>query len=142
MSELRILGSLVVSALMIAGLSIVSSGQDAADDAGGERVYELRTYTTHPGRLPALHKRFKDHTMRLFEKHGMKNVIYWTPVDKEETLVYVLEHKSRQAANESWKGFRSDPEWLKAKEASEKDAPIVMKVESIYLKPTEYSPHQ
>ena len=103
-------------------------------------VYELRTYTTVPGRMPALHKRFRDHTMKLFEKHGMTNVIYWVPVDDENTLVYVLAHKSVEAAKESFDAFRKDPEWIKAKAESEQDGPIVLKVVSQFLTPTEYSP--
>ena len=63
--------------------------------------------------LPDLHKRFRDHTMRIFKKHGMTNVMYWTPVDKENTLVYLLKHKSQDAAKKSWAAFRQDPEWQK-----------------------------
>ena len=106
-------------------------------------VYELRTYTTHPGRLPALNQRFKDHTLKLFEKHGMKNVMYWTPTDAEHadnTLIYVLYHESPEAAKASWAKFIGDPEWKAAKEASEKDGPIVLKFESVYMKKTAYSP--
>ncbi|MGH7201848.1 MAG: NIPSNAP family protein [Planctomycetaceae bacterium] len=114
----------------------------AAEDAQETPVpvYELRTYTTHPGRMDALHARFRDHTMRLFARHGMENVIYFTPTDQENTLVYLLRHKSRDAANASWKAFREDPEWQKARTESEKDAPIVKKVVSQYLTETDYSP--
>lgn len=103
-------------------------------------VYELRTYTTAEGRLPALHKRFKDHTLKIFEKHGMKNIIYWVPEDKENTLVYVIAHKSRKAADASWDAFRNDPDWKKAFADSRKDGKIVTKVERQFLKATDYSP--
>ena len=108
-------------------------------------VYELRTYTTEPDRLPNLHRRFKEHTMKLFEKHGMKNVIYLTPVDGEgksieNKLVYLLAHKSQAAGAASFDAFRKDPEWIAAKTESEKDFKIVSKVESQYFVPTEYSP--
>lgn len=106
-------------------------------------VYELRTYTTLEGRLPNLHARFKNHTMKLFEKHGMKNVMYWTPTDEKtsnNTLIYVLWHASPEAAKKSWDGFRNDPDWHKARDESEKDGKIVAKVESVYMKATEYSP--
>jgi hypothetical protein len=106
-------------------------------------VYELRTYTTLEGRLPNLHARFKNHTMKLFEKHGMKNVLYWTPTDPKtanNTLIYVLWHASPEAAKKSWDGFRSDPDWIKARDESEKDGKIVAKVESVYMKETDYSP--
>lgn len=106
-------------------------------------VFELRTYTTLEGRLPNLHARFKNHTMKLFEKHGMKNVMYWTPTDEKtanNTLIYVLWHASPEAAKKSWDGFRNDPDWHKARDESEKDGKIVAKVESVYMKATEYSP--
>ncbi len=106
-------------------------------------VFELRTYITHEGRLPNLHARFKNHTMKLFEKHGMKNVMYWTPTDEKtanNTLIYVIWHASPEAAKNSWEGFRADPDWAKARDESEKDGKIVAKVESVYMKATEYSP--
>jgi hypothetical protein len=104
------------------------------------RVYELRTYTTNPGRLDALHKRFREHTNYLFVKHGMTLVGYWTPVDKPDTLVYLLAHASREAAAQSFKAFGADSEWQRAREESEKDGKIVVKVESQFLEPTDYSP--
>jgi hypothetical protein len=106
-------------------------------------VYELRTYTALPGRLPALQQRFKNHTMRIFEKHGMKNIMYWVPQDepkKSNTLIYVLRHQSREAAKASWDAFRKDPEWLKVREESEKDGKIVEKVEAVYMDQVPWSP--
>jgi hypothetical protein len=108
-------------------------------------VYELRTYITEPGRLPHLNARFKNHTVKLFEKHGMKNVIYFTPIDGEgkpvdNTLVYLLAHKSQEAAKTAFDEFRKDPEWKAAREDSEKDGKIVAKVESQFYVPTDYSP--
>jgi NIPSNAP len=126
--------------LALAGVVLAcSAGMAVAEDTDAT-VYELRTYTTHPGRLPALHKRFRDHTMSLFKKHGITNVMYWTPVDKEDTLIYVIKHDSPEAAKKSWEGFRNDPEWKKVAKESEADGKIVMKVESVYMKPTDYSP--
>lgn len=107
------------------------------------RLFELRTYTTHEGKLPNLNARFRDHTMRLFEKHGMTNIGYWNPVDapaSENTLVYIIAHPDRESAEQSWKAFREDPEWQKAKEKSEADGRIVSKVESIFIESTDYSP--
>lgn len=107
------------------------------------RLYELRTYTTHPGRLEALNKRFREHTLKLFEKHGMKNGMYWIPTDpekKENTLIYVVSHESQEAADKSWKAFQADPEWHKARDASEVDGKIVLKVERVYMYLTDYSP--
>lgn len=103
-------------------------------------LYELRTYTTVDGRLPALHQRFQDHTMKLFEKHGMKNVIYFTPTDQPNTLIYLLAHKDRESRDASFDAFRKDPTWIAARDASEKDGKIVEKVEFVFLQPTDYSP--
>ncbi len=108
-------------------------------------VYELRTYVCEPGKLEALNERFKDHTMRIFEKHGMKNIAYWIPTDGETaatTLIYLLEHKSREGAALSWEGFRADPEWRKvAAESQEKHGKILSKPpEAIYFTLTDYSP--
>ncbi len=106
-------------------------------------IYELRTYTTLEGRLPNLNARFKNHTLKLFEKHGMKNVMYWIPTDEklsQNTLIYVLWHASADAAKKSWDGFRSDPEWHAARDESEKDGKIVAKVESVYMTLAEFSP--
>ena len=129
------------AALLIALLAIANFGQPcfAADTAGN--VYELRTYTVAPGRMPALLKRFRDHTTKLFEKHGMQNVGYWNPEGKEgeAKLIYLLAHDSKEAAAKSWAGFRGDPDWIKARDASEADGKIVEKVESVYMTPTDFS---
>jgi len=109
------------------------------------RVFELRTYTTAPGRLEPLHARFRDHTIALFKKHGMENFGYWTPMDAKDgadnTLIYILAHKSREAAAESFKAFREDPDWVAAKKASEGKAggSLTTKVESVFMTPTDYS---
>jgi hypothetical protein len=94
---------MVALAAFLAGYS---RGQDAKANA---RVYELRTYTTLPGRLPALNKRFAEHTMRLFEKHGIKNEMYWTPTDEDNKLIYVVSHATREQAEQNWKDFGADP---------------------------------
>jgi hypothetical protein len=107
------------------------------------RLYELRTYTTLEGRLPALHKRFAEHTLKLFEKHGMKNEMYFVPTDparKDNTLIYIVSHDNQEAADKSWKAFQADPEWAKARDASEKDGKIVAKVERVFMTMAEYSP--
>lgn len=142
------LTTIVCSTIMTA---LVTLGPAARADEPGKseekkvenRVFEMRIYTAHPGKLEALHKRFRDHTNRLFVKHGMQLVGYWTPTDgpeAENTLVYILAYPDRASAEKSWKAFRDDPEWKKAYEESHKDGPIVMKVESKFLTPTDYSP--
>jgi len=108
-----------------------------------QRVYELRTYTTHPGRLEALNKRFREHTVKLFEKHGMKNEVYWVPTDeklRDNTLIYIVSHESEEAATKSWAAFQADPVWKAARDASEVDGKIVLKVERVFMKTTDYSP--
>jgi len=125
----------------LAAFGLAEKGRLSAEEKKpAPLVYELRTYIAHPGKLDDLHKRFRDHTVRLFEKHGMKNVAYWTPIDKDDTLVYVLAHKSREAAEKSWNDFKNDPEWQAAYKESHKNGPLVMKVESQFLTPTDYSP--
>jgi len=103
-------------------------------------LYELRTYYTPEGKLDDLNARFRDHTMKLFEKHGMKNIMYWVPVEKPNTLIYVIAHKDREAADASWAAFRSDPEWQKVAEETQRNGKLVEKVESIYMTETDYSP--
>jgi hypothetical protein len=103
------------------------------------RIYELRTYYTVPGRLDALLARFRDHTTKLFEKHGMVNVGYWVPKDKPNTLIYILAHKDQAAAKQSWDAFRKDPDWVKVRDASEASGKIVEKVEPVFMDPTDFS---
>ena len=127
------------AALMAAGTALLGSHARAAE---GRRVFELRTYTAAPGKLEALQARFRDHTVALFEKHGMTNVGYWIPADpprSEDTLIYLLAHESREAAARSWEAFRSDPAWSAAREASEVDGRLAVKVESVLLDPTDFS---
>lgn len=114
----------------------------------GDRVFELRTYTTHPGKLPALHDRFKNHTMKLFSKHGMCHIAYWTPAegqpDADIKLIYILSHASPEAGLASFTAFRADPDWITAKGISEKDGSLTIPqpdgVKSIYMRATDYSP--
>jgi hypothetical protein len=131
--------TLLVATGLIAFSVGVSVGQGQST-----RVYELRTYTTLPGRLPALNKRFAEHTIQLFEKHGMKSEIYWVPTDeprKDDTLIYVLSHESREAADKNWKEFSADPEWIKVRDESEADGKILAKPpERVFLTTTAYSP--
>ena len=134
-----VLGATAMIAVGLIGFAAgVSVGQEKKT-----RVYELRTYTVLPGRLPALHKRFAEHTMKLFEKQGMKNEMYWVPTDdarKDNTLIYFLSHDSQEAADRSWKAFQADPEWIKVRDASEADGKILAKApERVYMKLTEYS---
>ncbi len=105
-------------------------------------VYELRTYYTHPGKLEALNARFQQHTIGFFEKYDMRVVGFFEPTDEPlagKTLVYILSFDDRAAADASWEQFKADPDWLAAKAASEADGPIVERIESVFLDPTDYS---
>jgi NIPSNAP protein len=141
----RMLSAALPVALLIgfAAGRLTSTGTVAYAQAGN-RVFELRTYTTNEGKLPALQTRFRDHTTRLFTKHGMTNIGYWTPQEgplSQNTLIYVLAYPSRDAARKSWAAFRADPDWQKAAAASEAEGKILSKSpESVYMDPTDYSP--
>lgn len=128
--------------LMVAAVALAAGYGVGQMEAKNSRVFELRTYTAQPGKLGDLEARFRNHTLKLFEKHGMKNVGYWTPVDeplKSNTLMYIVSHASREAAKKSWDAFRADPDWIKARDASEANGKIVAKVESVFLDATDYS---
>jgi hypothetical protein len=120
-----------------AGILVSTSAQDMG------KVFELRIYTATPGNLDNLHARFRDHTTRIFGNHGMKVVGYWTPTSEEEsenTLVYMLEHASQDAADASWRAFGQDPEWDRVAEASNANGQILGGIERRYMKATDYSP--
>lgn len=107
-----------------------------------DRVFELRTYTAPEGKLDALQARFRDHTMRIFERHGMTNIGYWLPQDttlRQNTLVYLLAHPTRAAADQAWRDFAADPEWQRVSEESQRDGRIVSQVVRMYLDPTDFS---
>ena len=131
--------------ITVAGLLLAAFLQcaHATDAPAPARVFEIRTYHCLPGRLEALHKRFREHTMKIFEKHGMTNVAYWTFEDspaKESTLIYVISHASREQAKKNWAEFSNDPEWKAVAAASEADGKIVEKVDSVFVDATDYSP--
>ena len=116
----------------MAGLLLFGSAVAWADHHEDGMVYELRTYTTYEGKLDALHSRFRDHTMRIFEKHGIRNVGYWIPADRPNTLIYIIAHKSVAAAGASWKAFVDDPEWQAVRAASIVDGEIVAKIDNVF----------
>ncbi len=120
-----------------AGILVSSSAQDSG------KVFELRTYTASPGNLDNLHARFRDHTLGIFANHDMKVVGFWSPTSEEEaddTLVYILEHASRDAANAAWRAFGQDPEWQRVAAASNANGEILANVERKYMTATDYSP--
>jgi hypothetical protein len=133
------------TAIFIAGFSLGSLHQagSVAHAQAGKHVYELRTYTSPDGKLGDLNKRFREHTVSIFNRHGMKSVLYMTPQDAPDsanTLIYLLEHSSREAAKKSWADFQADPEWIKVSAESQVGGRIVTKVVSVFGDPTDYSP--
>ena len=130
---------------VVVGQDRLSTPASTSRAAAPTRVFELRTYTTPAGQLPALQRRFREHTMEIFQRHGMTNIGYWTPEDStraQNTIVYLLAFPTRQAARDSWAAFGADPEWRKVQAASEANGKIVEKVESVFLDPTDFSPIQ
>ncbi len=105
-------------------------------------LYELRVYTPQPGKLEALQARFRDHTRRIFARHGMESVGYWVQVSPEDgagDLVYIIYHADRATAETNWEAFRADEEWIARKAESEQNGPLVAKITSQYLEPTDFS---
>jgi len=139
-------------AIACVGLNGTLQGQDKESPQVGSqpdsKLYELRFYVTHPGKLPDLHARFRDHTLGLFEKHGIENIIYWTVAegakgdgeDAANMLVYVIAHRDEAAKDASWKAFREDPEWQAAAKKSEENGKILAKPpRAIFMKATNFS---
>ena len=140
------LRALVVGAALLAGAGFLAGRAvevPAVHAQAAQRVFELRTYTAPPGKLENLHARFRNHTLRIFERHGMTNIGYWRPQDdplKQDTLIYLIAHPSREAAAANWKAFQSDPEWQKVSADSQVDGRIVSRVQSVFLDAADYSP--
>jgi hypothetical protein len=131
---------LAVSAAIGVGFKI---GRSTTARAASNHVFEIRTYTAEPGKLEALQARFRDHTVDIFNKHGMTSVGYFAPSDEplsKNTLIYILEFPSRDAAKKSWDAFRNDPEWQKVQKESEANGKLVTKVDSVFAEPTDFSP--
>jgi hypothetical protein len=133
--------------LILAGLGVCCLGMSGGVLHSGEkkdtRVFELRTYYAAPGKMAALNERFRKHTNNIFKKHGMEIVGFWQPLGKTEgeaKLIYILAFPSKEAAAKSWKAFGADPDWQRVKTETERDGKLVLKVESVYMRPTDYSP--
>lgn len=147
MKRRALLQSLPAAALLPAANWFSFPGHSKNEAAPGQSsstaVYELRVYHVYDGKLDDLLRRFREHTMAIFEKHGIHNVAYWTPTDdplKGKTLFYILKHPSREAATVNWKAFRDDPEWQDVQKKSEANGKLVEKVDSTFLTLTDFSP--
>jgi hypothetical protein len=124
------------------GVANAEEKREADAMTGSAKVYELRIYHVVPGKLDSLVARFRDHTDKLFAKHEMKSVAYWTALDepvKSSTFFYILEHPSREAATANWKAFQDDPEWKAVKAKSEENGKLVEKIDSTFLALTDFS---
>ncbi len=141
MKRRTLLQTLPAASLLPATICTAEIAKASADPAD-TTVYELRVYHASEGKLGDLLTRFREHTTKLFEKHGMKNVAYWTPMDeptKSNTLIYILAHPSREAAAANWKAFQADPEWIEVKEKSEVNGKLAEKVDSTFMTKTDFS---
>jgi hypothetical protein len=129
---------IVAAVLLLSGFAVGRASQPAP-----AHIYELRTYTASEGKLDALVARFRDHTVRIFERHHMKSVGYWLPTEGDKagnTLIYILEHPSREEARKNWAEFQADPEWQKARAESEANGRILAKSpESVFMNATDFS---
>ena len=143
MKRRTLIQSISAAALLPATTLLATSEKESHSSPDGDTVYELRIYHCFEGKLPDLLRRFREHTTKIFERHSMKNIAYWTPIDepqKSNTLVYILQHPSREAAAANWKAFSADPEWQSVQKASEANGKIVEKVDSTFLVLTDFSP--
>jgi hypothetical protein len=138
-----VLNKSLLGGAVAVGLALFAISATAEDKPAAMKVYELRTYKTNPGKLDALHARFRDHTCKLFQKHSIELVGFWTPTEGDEakdTLVYIVAFPSKDAQKQAWKAFGDDPDWKKAKADSEIDGVLVKTLTSQNLAPTDYSP--
>lgn len=127
----------LLALLLASALTFTAAAQEKKD----QRFFEMRTYYAAPGKLDALLARFRNHTTKLFEKHGMENIGYWTPQENPDgKLIYILAYPDRVERDAAWQNFMTDPDWQTARAESEKDGRLVAKVESVFLKPTDFSP--
>jgi hypothetical protein len=130
-----------LAALAFVAGAQTSSAQTQNGASPDTRLFELRTYYAAEGKLDALNARFRNHTLKIFEKHGMVNVGYWMPTENpDRKLVYLLAFPHAEARNKAWKEFGADPEWKAAAKASEANGKLVNKVESVLLRVNDYSP--
>ena len=134
-----------IMGVVVCGWMAPSAPVSAADDPSGGKVYDMWVYKANPGKLDALNARFRDYTCKLFKKHGMELIGFWTPLegeDAKDTLIYIVAFPSVEAQKKAWKAFWDDPEWKKVKADSEKEGVLVKERNNRLLRATDYSPIQ
>ena len=139
----KILSKLGIACVLLAAVGAILTTNKAASAPAANRVFELRTYTAQPGKFEAMKNRFRESILPLFKKHNLEVVGFWTPSDaptSTNTLIYILAHPSREAAKQNWDAFMADPDRLKVWAETEKDGPINLKVESVYMNSLDFSP--
>ena len=143
MSVIKLVQFAVVTAVFVSGFALGGVFQSRVDAQSKNRVFELRTYTAPEGKLGELQARFRNHTVKLFEKHGITNVAYFVPQDaplSQNTLIYLLAHKDRESAKQNWAAFQKDPDWQAAFKASQANGTLTSQVLSVFMDPLDYSP--
>lgn len=136
----------VGASLLVSGVPVTAEQAPAAATAPAQpagRVFEIRTYVASSGKLEALKTRFRDHTIRIFNRHNMTSIAYWQPADgsgANNTLTYILAHDSREAAAKNWAAFNADPEWVRIRNESNAGGNIVARVDSYFANPSDFSP--
>jgi hypothetical protein len=136
MSRKQLLSTCLLAVAAVVGYGVMKTN---SAQAASTRVFEMRTYYTNEGKLDALNARFRDHTIRIFKKHGMTSIGYWVPQQGPQRLVYIIAHESPEAAKANWAAFRADPEWQKVAKESEANGKLVDHLESVFMDPTDYS---
>jgi hypothetical protein len=144
MTARRLASVCVIATVFVAGFALGTFFQPwgVVNAQAGRRVYELRTYTSPEGRLGDLQARFRNHTVKLFEKHGITSIGYFVPQDapqSQNTLIYVLAHKDRESAKQNWAAFQKDPDWQAAFKESQKNGPLQTQVQSVFMDPLDFS---
>jgi hypothetical protein len=142
MSVTKLVQFAVVTAVFVSGFALGGVFQSRVDAQSKNRVFELRTYTAPEGKLGELQARFRNHTVKLFEKHGITNVGYFVPQDaplSQNTLIYLLAHKDRESAKQNWAAFQKDPDWQAAFKASQANGTLTSQVLSVFVDPLDFS---
>ena len=137
------IATILLAVVAAAGFAVHTPAAKSEGKKADGRVFELRTYYAADGKMEELKAQFRDHVNKIFAKHGITIIAFWTPTKPDEAqkkLICLLAFPAEEAAQQSWKAFKADPEWTATRKESEKNGALVEKVESVFLNPTEFSP--